>query len=189
MHANPSVTSGRYDSGRVRSPILALLLLAVGCSSAGETTTTTTTIPPATSAVDTTPSTTAPAAPCPEAPYDLTWLPPTVRPAADDDAAGEPDEFSSIGGTHTRLWVGSEGQTAIALVRGALPPQEWPSDRGEVEVAGGRAVAGPYPDGRWVVAWFNEPGDRCDQYTMVFYPPVSPAEVEETLANMERLPG
>src|SRR5690606_6628375 len=79
--------------------------------------------------------------------------------------------------------------TAIALVRGALPPQEWPSDRGEVEVAGGRAVAGPYPDGRWVVAWFNEPGDRCDQYTMVFYPPVSPAEVEETLANLERPPG
>jgi hypothetical protein len=115
-------------------------------------------------------------------------LPPTVV-AAEDDTAGEPDEFTSIGGTHTRLWVNGDEDVAIALVRGALPPDQFPAERGEVDVAGSRGVAGPYPDGRWVIAWFNEPGDRCDQYTLVFYPPVSPGEVEATLAAMTRTPG
>ncbi|MGH8911715.1 MAG: hypothetical protein ACRDVD_04320, partial [Acidimicrobiia bacterium] len=133
-------------------------------------------------------STTAPPGPCPPAPYELATLPPAVV-AADDDTIEEPDEFTSIGGTNTRLWVNGEGAAAIALVRGTLPPDQFPGERGEVDVAGSRGVAGPYPDGRWVVTWFNEPGDRCDQYTMVFYPPVSPAEVESTLAAMVRTPG
>lgn len=173
----------------MRSVLVLVVLLAVACAGgAEETTTTSTTVATTTSSVATT-STTAPAGPCPEAPYELAWLPPTVRPATADDDANEPDEFTSVGGTRATLWVNGEGDTAIALVRGSLPPQDWPSDRGEVEVAGTRAVAGPFPDGRWVVGWFNEPGDRCDQYTMVFYPPVSPAQVEETLSSMTRLPG
>lgn len=110
-------------------------------------------------------------------------------PAEGQDTTDEPDEFQSVGGTHVRLWVNEEGATSIALIRGTLPPQQFPAERGEVEVAGTRGVAGPYPDGRWVVAWFNEPADRCDEYTMVFYPPVSPAEVEDTLAAMTRVPG
>jgi hypothetical protein len=112
-----------------------------------------------------------------------------VEPVEDSDTVDEPDEFTSIGGTSMRIWVGPEGETRIALVRGTLPPQQFPAERGEVEVAGVRGVAGPFPDGRWVVAWYNEPGDRCDEYTMVFYPPVAPAEVEEAVASMTRLPG
>ena len=108
---------------------------------------------------------------------------------AEGDTVGEPDEFTGIGGTHTRLWVNGDGEVAIALIRGTLPPNQFPAERGEVEIAGSRGVAGPYPDGRWVVAWFNEPGERCDEYTMVFYPPVSPQEVEATLASMSRVAG
>ncbi|MGA7270590.1 MAG: hypothetical protein WB239_05905 [Acidimicrobiia bacterium] len=133
-------------------------------------------------------STTEPPPPCPPAPYELGSLPTEVVPATGDTPA-EPDEFTSIGGTNTTLWVGHGGDPAIALIRGALPPHRFPGEKGEVDVAGTRAVAGPYPDGRWVVAWYNAPGARCDLYTMVFYPPVSPDEVQQTLAAMSRLAG
>jgi hypothetical protein len=55
-----------------------------------------------------------------------------------------------------------------------------------VEVAGIRAVVGPFDDGKWVAAWFEGEGERCDLYTMVFYPPVEPAEVETALASITR---
>jgi hypothetical protein len=164
-------------------------VLLVGC--AGDSAVETTAIealPPTTVASSTT-TTTLPPSPCPPAPYELNALPPTVRSTDVEDTADEPDEFTSIGGTHARIWVNADGETAIALIRGSLPPQQFPAERGEVEIAGSRGVAGPYPDGRWVVAWFNEPGDRCDEYTMVFYPPVAPAEVEQTLEGMVRVPG
>jgi hypothetical protein len=57
-----------------------------------------------------------------------------------------------------------------------------------VEVAGQRAVAGPFPDGKWVVAWYEGDGTRCDLYTMVFYPPVAASEVEATIGSMVRVP-
>ena len=172
--------------------LLAILACAACAGPAAEPSTTTgagagTTAATATTLAPTT-VTTAPPPPCPSAPYDVEVLPPTVVPAGEDTAA-PPDEFTSIGGTHTRLWVDGDDEVAIALIRGSLPPNQFPAERGEVEVAGSRGVAGPYPDGRWVVAWFNEPGDRCDEYTMVFYPPVSPEEVEATLTSMQRTPG
>jgi hypothetical protein len=179
---------GGVASRLVRIFVMGCLLLAA-CSGGGAVETTLTTLPTTSTTAPTTTSTTAPPEPCPPAPYELGFLPPTVSSEEVEDTVDEPDEFTSIGGTHVRLWVNTDGVTAIALVRGALPPQQFPAERGEVEVAGVRGVAGPYPDGRWVVAWFNEPGDRCDEYTMVFYPPVSPAEVEQTLEGMERIPG
>lgn len=108
---------------------------------------------------------------------------------ATGDTPAEPDPFTSIGGTNTTLWVGHGGDPAIALIRGTLPPNQFPAEKGEVDVAGTRGVAGPYPDGRWVAAWYNDPGARCDLYTMVFYPPVSPQEVQQTLAGMTRVAG
>lgn len=164
-------------------------VLLVGCAGGPAVETTVTPVAPPTTVASSTTATTLPPSPCPPAPYELNFLPPTVRSTEVEDTADEPDEFTSIGGTHARIWVNGDGETAIALIRGSLPPRQFPAERGEVEIAGSRGVAGPYPDGRWVVAWFNEPGDRCDEYTMVFYPPVAPAEVEETLAGMERIPG
>jgi hypothetical protein len=40
-----------------------------------------------------------------------------------------------------------------------------------------------------VAGWFEAPGERCDLYTMVFYPPVADEEVEQTLAGMNRVGG
>lgn len=148
-----------------------------------------TAVPPTSSFPPASPPTTSPPAPCPLPPYELSTLPPTVVVAGEDATEAPPDDFTSIGGTNTSLWVNTNGEPAIALIRGTLPPNQFPAERGEVDVAGTRGVAGPYPDGRWVVAWFNEPADRCDQYTMVFYPPVGAADVEATIGGMERVPG
>jgi hypothetical protein len=171
-------------------PFLLCLALVGGCAGdgAGPSTTagTPTTAPAGTTAST---ATTVPPEPCPPAPYELAQLPGAVAEAEGDSGDAEPDEFTSIGGTHTRLWVDVDGEPAIALVRGSLPPNQFPAERGEVTVGDSQGVAGPYPDGRWVVAWFNEPGDRCDEYTMVFYPPISPQEVESTLEAMRRVPG
>jgi hypothetical protein len=110
----------------------------------------------------------------------------SVDPAPAD--AVELDDFTSIGGTTSILWVDAAGEVAVALIRGTLPPEEWPGERGAVDVAGSRAVVGPFSDGRWVAAWFEGEGQRCDLYTMVFYPPVDAEEVELSLASILRNP-
>jgi hypothetical protein len=115
-------------------------------------------------------------------------LPARVTGEAADLEAIELDEFTAMGGTRSVFWVDSSGSLTIALIRGALPPQDWPGDRGEVEVAGMRAVVGPFEDGKWVAAWFEGEGGRCDLYTMVFYPPIEPAEVETALMSITREP-
>jgi hypothetical protein len=119
-------------------------------------------------------------------PYSVSRLPQRVtdEPAPADSV--ELDEFTSIGGTTSILWVDAAGEVAVALIRGTLPPEEWPGERGEVDVAGFRAVVGPFADGRWVAAWFEGEGERCDRYTMVFYPPVDSSEVELSLASIVR---
>ncbi len=101
----------------------------------------------------------------------------------------EPDVWTSVGATNTTLWGRTDGTVAIALIRGTLPAVDWPGDKGEVFVDGTRAAVGPHTDGSWVAGWFELPGERCDLYTIVFYPPVAPSEVESTLAGMNRVGG
>ncbi len=164
-------------------PLLFVLILA--CSGVGSDTTTTTTAP-TTSILAV--STTAPPVECPRPPYELSFLPVGVGTTVLDAAEIEPDVWTSVPGSSTTLW-GREDGVAIALIRGALPAVEWPGDRGEVLIDGTRGVVGPHPDGTWVAGWFEAPGERCDLYTMVFYPPVADADVEQTLAGMNRVGG
>jgi hypothetical protein len=163
-----------------------LLLLVVACAEAGSATTTTaiqaTTI--TTGAV----TSTAPPEECPPPPYELESLPPGVGSATLDPAEIEPDVWTSVPGISATLW-GRDDQVAMALIRGALPAVDWPGDKGEVLIDGTRAVVGPHPDGTWVAGWFEAPGERCDLYTMVFYPPVSTSDVEQTLEGMNRVGG
>jgi hypothetical protein len=158
------------------------MLLLAACAGAGATTTTS---PPTTTAQATT-TTLEPLVECPPIPYRVPSLPPRVAGEAADLESIELDEFTAIGGTRSVFWVDESGALTIALIRGALPPRDWPGERGEVEVAGIRAVVGPFDDGKWVAAWFEGEGERCDLYTMVFYPPVEPAEVETALASITR---
>lgn len=167
----------------VRLRVLSALLVLSACSSPAidpsTTAITTTTVIPATT------STIAPLVECPPLEYQVTELPTRVTGEAAELGDIELDQFTAIGGTRSVFWVTSDGSLAIALIRGTLPPEDWPGERGQVDMAGTDAVVGPFDDGTWVAAWFEGDGsDRCDLYTMVFYPPVESFEVESTLRGM-----
>jgi hypothetical protein len=134
-------------------------------------------------------STTEPAVQCPPAPFEVAELPPGVGQGLLDPDTIEPDVWTSVGGTHTTFWGRPDSTVAVALIRGTLPAVDWPGDKGETSVDGTAAVVGPHPDGTWVMGWYEEPRDRCDLYTMVFYPPVVPDEVRSTIESMVRVPG
>ena len=166
-------------------PILAALLFVLGaCGDAGESTTTQA---PTTTTEATT--TTQPPVECPAAPYDLSFLPTGVGTAALDPDTIELDVWTSEGGTNTTFYGRSDGSVAIALVRGTLPNVEWPGEKGEIFVDGTRGVVGPHPDGTWVAGWYEAPGERCDEYSMIFYPAVAPADVESVILGMNRVGG
>jgi hypothetical protein len=164
-----------------------VVVLLAACSGDGAAETTATTMPTTTTTLSDT-TTTSPPPDCPAAPYELTVLPVGVGDG-EFDSTVEPDVWTSVAGTNTTFVPRSDDTVAIALIRGTLPAVEWPAEKGEVDIDGTRAVAGPHPDGAWVAGWFEEPGERCDQYTMVFYPPWNPSDVEQVLAGMNRVGG
>ena len=170
---------------RMKRAFPLLLVLILACSGAGSDTTTTTAGPTTTSLAVTT---TAPPLECPAPPYELAFLPVGVGSAVLDAEEIEPDVWTSVPGSSATLW-GRDDAVAIALIRGALPAVEWPGDKGAVTIDGTPGVVGPHPDGTWVAGWFEAPGERCDLYTMVFYPPVADEDVEQTLAGMNRVGG
>lgn len=171
-------------------PLLVAVLLFAACSSGGadETTTTSTSLP-STTTTDSGSTTTVPPLECPAAPYDLQTLPEGVGEGEVDTETLEPDVWTSVAGSRTTFLPRSDGTVAIALIRGTLPAVDWPGDKGDIDIDGTRAAVGPHPDGTWVAGWFEEPGERCDLYTMVFYPPWSPTDVEEVLQGMNRVGG
>ncbi len=151
--------------------------------------TTTTGAPPTTTTVDPDATTTTrPPPDCPAAPYDLTFLPFGVGTGTIDRDA-EPDVWTSVAGTNTTFIPRSDDTVAIALIRGALPAVDWPAEKGEIEIDGTRGVIGPHPDGTWVAGWFEEPGERCNLYSMVFYPPWAPEDIDSVLSGMDRVGG
>lgn len=146
---------------------------------------TTTPVPLASTTTDLAPGLTD----CPAPRYEAGALPERVSTTSVAVEDVDQDSFTSLPGTRSQIWLADDGGLAVAIIRGSLPPEEWPGAKGEVIIDGVRAIAGQYADGTWVVGWFEEPGDRCDLYTMVFYQPVSSAEVSETLASMNRVAG
>ena len=174
------------------SRLLPALLLVVAACTAGdavETTTTTTVVSTTTTVFDPDATTTTKPPPdCPRAPYDFTFLPFGVGQGTIDTTA-EPDVWTSVPGSNTTFIPRDDDTTALALIRGTLPAVDWPSDKGEVSIDGTPAVVGPHPDGTWVAGWFEEPGERCDKYTLVFYPPWAPGDVESVISGMDRVGG
>jgi hypothetical protein len=165
-----------------------LVLVLAACSSGGETTTTSTAPSTTSTTVEETTTTTRPVQ-CAKPPYRVDLLPERVEPTIVDPDDLDRNDYLEVAGTSSTIWLDGEGDLAVALIRGTLPLEEWPGERGEVSIDGARAVAGPFDDGSWVVGWFEAPGERCDQFTMVFFPPVDAAEVEATLASMDRTAG
>lgn len=171
-----------------KAPVLLLVFLAACTATTIETTTSTS---PSTTTSDSGATTTrAPAVDeCPPAPYEIGFLPINVNSAGFDPTGLEPDVWTSVGGTQTTFYGRNDGTVAIAVVRGTLPPIDWPGEKGIVEVDGVEAAVGPHPDGTWVMGWYVEPQARCDLYTMVFYPPWNPQEVEAVIESMVRVAG
>ncbi|MEA1902343.1 MAG: hypothetical protein U9N56_02330 [Actinomycetota bacterium] len=168
----------------------ALLLLVAGCAATSvETTTTAAPVTTSTTIASTT-TTRAPAVDeCPPAPYEVGFLPVGVGEGGLDMSQIEPDVWTSVGGTQTTFFGRNDATVAIALIRGTLPAVDWPGEKGEIEIDGTRAAVGAHPDGTWVAGWFEAPGERCDLYSMVFYPPWNPSDVEQVLASMNRVGG
>ena len=164
------------------------LVILAACSGQSAEPSTTTTSAPATTTTLATATTTTPPPDCPRAPYEMTVLPAGLGEGA-IDSTGEPDVWTSVAGSNTTFVPRNDDTMAIALVRGTLPAVDWPAEKGEVSIDGTRAVVGPHPDGTWVAGWFEEPGERCDQYTLVFYPPWNPSDVEAVLEGMNRVGG
>jgi hypothetical protein len=171
-----------------RSGLLSLLLLVTACSSPDSAATTSTTEASVATTIPATTSTEPPVE-CPPPPYELEFLPTGVGSAGIDVADIEPDAWTSVPGSGATLLGRADGTVAIALIRGTLPPIDWPAEKGEVFVDGTRAVVGPHPDGTWVAGWFEAPGERCDLYTMVLYPPIAPDEVEQIIDGLNRVGG
>ena len=167
--------------------LVTALLLVIACTGTTESTTTTSVVVTTTTTGETT-STGIPVD-CPAPPYEFEFLPAGVGTGLLDPDEIEMDVWTSVGGSQTEFFGRDDATVAIALIRGTLPPVEWPAEKGEVFIDGTRGVVGPHPDGSWVAGWYEEPGERCDQYTMVFYPPVAPLDVEAVLAGMNRVGG
>lgn len=162
-------------------------MVLVACTATtAETTTTTTTA--TTSTIPPTTSTTTPVE-CPAAPYELRVLPAGVGEDTLDPEEIENDVWTSVGGTQTTFWGRNDGTVAIALIRGTLPAVDWPGEKQIIEIDGTPGAVGPHTDGTWVAGWAEQPEARCDLYTMVFYPPWNPADVEQVLLNTNRVGG
>ena len=168
----------------------ALILLVVGCSTTALETTTTAAPATTTTTIPTTTTTRAAAVDeCPPAPYEIGWLPAGVGDGGLDPSLVEQDEWTTEGGTQSTFYGRNDGTLAIALIRGTLPVIDWPGEKGIVQIDGVDAAVGPHPDGKWVAVWYVEPAARCDEYTMVFYPPWNPQDVEAVLGSMVRVAG
>ena len=175
----------------IRRALLVSLLLTA-CAGTGETATTTTTPVTTLEAPTTTisgSSTTTPPLECPEAPYVLESLPSGVGEGVLESGTLTLDVWTSVAGSRTTFIPRDDDTIAIALIRGTLPAVDWPGEKGEILIDGTRAAVGPHPDGTWVAGWFEQPGERCDLYTMVFYPPWSPSDVQAVLLGMNRVGG
>lgn len=172
--------------------VLAVLIVLAACS-AGEAaptlispttvanpelaTSTTTTMPP------------PPVVACEPAPFVPSILPERVgsEPATRDIPF---DVYTIISGTSTSVWSQDDGTPVLALVRGSLPPVQWLETPERITVRDVDAALGMLPDGVWGVAWYEGP-DRCDEYTIVLYPPADGETVRtvaESLVEGERRP-
>jgi hypothetical protein len=164
-----------------------LAVLAVACTDGAADVATT--VVPTTTTAPTTTTTIERLADCPAPSYEISSFPTGVSSEQVPVADLPFDDYTIVPGSSSQIWLDDDGALAMALVRGALPPEQWPGDRGEVSIDGARGVVGPFEDGTWVAAWFEEPGERCDQYTLVFYPPIDPLEVQSTIESMDRTAG
>ena len=104
-------------------------------------------------------------------------LPDRVVDGLPDSSQVAFDEFTVIAGAFSAIQFDEAGELVVVMIRGALPPRQFTDQHEVVEVLDGiPAQVGPIGDGYWAAAWALPPGDRCDLYSLIFYPPVTHEE-------------
>jgi hypothetical protein len=170
---------------------LLIVLLASACGSSDSTPEpTTATSPPATSAPSTTttePSTTTteilPI--CEPAGFFPTVLPDRAVDETPDFADVPFDQFTIIPGAWIGMRNDAAGAPVMVLIRGALPPVRFTDDIEPIEILDGvPAALGPLEDRFWAVAWALSPDERCDLYSLIFYPPTSIDEARQVALSL-----
>lgn len=167
---------GPLASRFVKRLLLALAVMTAGCSGGTPATSSTTTLPPTPLTTTTTTTTVATVDACDPPVFLPTVLPARVADQQPPTSSVPLDQFTTLPGTTIRFWADADGSPVMVLVRGALPPVRWTAAPEHVPVRGADAAMGPLGDGVWAVAWFEGP-DRCDEYSLIFYPPADPDEV------------
>ena len=166
----------------MRKVLIGALLLAA-CSGSDSAPTLLTPTTAASPAVETT-TTTEPPPPvvaCEPAPFVPAQLPDRVSDELPPTRDVPYDQYTIISGTSTSVWSQTDGTPVLAVIRGSLPPVQWLETPERISVRGVDAALGQLPDGVWGVAWFEGPA-RCDEYTIVLYPPAD-ADSVRTIAE------
>ena len=170
----------------------ALLLAACSASDAGDTllSQATAQVPDASSTTIVSTTQPPPAVEaCDPSPFVPTVLP--TRVAERPPTQNVPyDIFTILSGTSTSVWSQEDGAPVLAVVRGSLPPARWLETPEVVTIRGEDAALGQLPNGVWGIAWFEGP-DRCDEYSIILYPPATAQEVRaiaESLVEGSRSP-
>lgn len=165
---------------RRRLPTIVLALLLAACGDGTEAPTTSLVSIPTTETVTTTTSGSTTVEPC-DPPLFLPTVLPEGVDAQPSPSAVPLDPFTLQPGTTVTGWADDDGNPVIVMVRGALPPEQWTATPEVIEVRGVEAAVGPLSGGVWAVAWFEGP-DRCDEYSIIFYPPTD-AETAKMVAG------
>lgn len=161
--------------------MIAALLFATACSGGVETTTTTT-IAPTTSTPATT--TTVDLVNACDPPTFLPTILPARVSAQQPSIPNVPlDQYTTLPGTTIHIWSDDANQPVMVIVRGALPPVKWVNTAEHITVRGVDAAFGQLPGDTWGAAWFEGP-DACDEYSVIFYPPVDVAEARRVAESM-----
>ena len=166
----------------MRSIVVGICLLLGACSTEPAPTTTTVTVPPSTT------STTTDVAgldACDPPHFLPTTLPVRVAATQPESRDIPLDQFTILPGTTIRVWAGASGAPVMVMIRGALPPEKWTGTPERIIIRGVEAALGPLENGVWAAAWFEGP-DSCDEYSLIFYPPV---DAEEARAVAESVSG
>ncbi|MDH3500236.1 MAG: hypothetical protein OEM97_08950 [Acidimicrobiia bacterium] len=122
---------------------------------------------------------------CDASPYFPDVIPERAAVAQPGSDAAPFHPFLSISGTSIRFLVDSANQPVLAVIRGALPPEQWASEPEVIEILDGiPAALGPLSDGVWAVGWILSETDPCDLYSLIVFPPTSAEEAREVATSL-----
>lgn len=152
-----------------RAWLMCCLLWVAGCVSATPTSSSVSASVPRSTSPATTSTSLVQLEPCP-LPDVVIGVPPESVSASQAIASDYGDLFTSIPGTSQIVFANDEGEPAMVVVRGSLPPTGWVGATERFEVREATGALGPLADGMWALAWAESP-DRCDAYSIFIYPP------------------